>query len=354
MNINNFNCRCSFIGYAIVIFNVNLNIGCHCNCQFSFKYRMPRRRRPANNQAAPARNLRRRGPQLNENEQPPQRRRRNDPHVEVVQDLNMPNPVQPNLDNDIQVAAPVPQPIGEVDDTIVFDEPNMLPNINETDIFISQTVKEKIWQFQYIDLSIMHKSNFSSQFDKQSYLGLNEDGRLITQTNLSKKKTIINIETWTDAFLAYSQVLIQRHPMKASQLFGYIVIIRGAAADSTIEKWYMYDQQFRLRVARNPTKNWNIIDSQLWLQIMAIASTNTHTTQQPRINKCYDFNFKGVCSRNGCWFSHTCLKCSLNHPSIRCRKRIGLDNNKPRAMGNGNRTFESKVPNGNRRFQQNS
>ncbi|XP_076096584.1 uncharacterized protein LOC143067315 isoform X2 [Mytilus galloprovincialis] len=72
---------------------------------------MPRRRRPANNQAAPARNLRRRGPQLNENEQPPQRRRRNDPHVEVVQDLNMPNPVQPNLDNDIQVAAPVPQPI---------------------------------------------------------------------------------------------------------------------------------------------------------------------------------------------------------------------------------------------------
>ncbi|CAG2246133.1 unnamed protein product [Mytilus edulis] len=138
---------------------------------------MPRRRRPANNQAAPARNLRRRGPQLNENEQPPQRRRRNDQHVEVVQDLNMPNPVQPNLDNDIQVAAPVPQPIGEVDDTIVFDEPNMLPNINETDIFISQTVKEKIWQFQYIDLSIMHKSNFSSQFDKQSYLGLNEDDK---------------------------------------------------------------------------------------------------------------------------------------------------------------------------------
>ncbi|XP_071173895.1 uncharacterized protein [Mytilus edulis] len=119
MHINNFNCRCSFTGYAIVIFNVNLSIGCHCNCQFSFKYRMPRRRRPANNQAALARNLRRRGPQLNENEQPPQRRRRNDQHVEVVQDLNMPNPVQPNLDNDIQVAAPVPQPIAMRDIWII-------------------------------------------------------------------------------------------------------------------------------------------------------------------------------------------------------------------------------------------
>ncbi|CAC5406178.1 unnamed protein product [Mytilus coruscus] len=265
---------------------------------------MPRRRRQPNNAAAPAHNLRRRGPQLEE--QPPHRRQRND-NVEVQQELNM-----PNQDNDVQVLAPVPQPIGEVDDHIRFDEPNMLPNINETDIFISQTVKEKFWQFHYIDLSIMHKSNFCSHFDKQCYLGLNKDGRLITQTNLLKKKTIINIETWTDAFLAYSQVLIQRHLMKASQLFAYIAIIRGAAADSTIEKWYMYDQQFRLRVSRNPTKNLNIIDAQLWLQIMAIASSNT---QQPRNNKCYDFNFKGVCSRNSCRFSHTYLKCSLNHPS---------------------------------------
>ncbi|CAC5403139.1 unnamed protein product [Mytilus coruscus] len=236
---------------------------------------MPRRRRQPNNPAAPARNLRRRGPQLDEEKQPPHRRQQND-NVEVQQELNMPN----------------------------------------------QTMKFK-----------------------RCYLGLNEDGRLITQTNLSKKKTIINIETWTDAFLVYSQVLIQRHP--AVCLHSYH---KGAAADSTIEKWYMYDQQFRLRVARNPTKNWDIIDAQLWLQIMDIASSNT---QQPRINKCFDFNFKGVCTRNSCRFSHTCLKCSLNHPSIRCRRYLGLDSNKHRAPGNGNRTFKPRVQTGNRRFHQN-
>ncbi|CAG2192715.1 HARBI1 [Mytilus edulis] len=185
--------------------------------------RMPRRRRPANNQAAPARNLRRRGPQLNENEQPPQRRRRNDQHVEVVQDLNMPNPVQPNLDNDIQVAAPVPQPIGEVDDTIVFDEPNMLPNINETDIFISQTVKEKIWQFQYIDLSIMHKSNFSSQFDKQSYLGLNEDGAV--DPTVFEVKTIIRVaEPKTKEYIAHALVL-RSHKNVISYINSYLGVL---------------------------------------------------------------------------------------------------------------------------------
>ena len=60
-----------------------------------------------------------------------------------------------------------------------------------------------------------------------------------------KAKHIENIDWWTDAFLNYAKILVENHTTMASK--NYMSIIRGALADATFDRVYMYDQQFRLR-----------------------------------------------------------------------------------------------------------
>ncbi|CAG2227242.1 unnamed protein product [Mytilus edulis] len=98
--------------------------------------------------------------------------------------------------------------LGEVIE--VFDEPLMLPGFNEVDIFISQKLKDKIWNFEYIDLSLMHRNNFNSQTNENT-IGIN-DGMLVIQNKVKKNHTVNSVEDWTDCFIAYAQVLIERHP----------------------------------------------------------------------------------------------------------------------------------------------
>jgi hypothetical protein len=39
----------------------------------------------------------------------------------------------------------------------INNAPLMIPMSNELDIFVSQTFREKVWNFQYIDLSLIKK-----------------------------------------------------------------------------------------------------------------------------------------------------------------------------------------------------
>jgi hypothetical protein len=42
-------------------------------------------------------------------------------------------------------------------------------------------------------------------------------------------------------------------------------IIRGAAKENSVDKWYTYDQQFRLRVSKDDTKKWRLSNLRLYL-----------------------------------------------------------------------------------------
>lgn len=77
---------------------------------------------------------------MDEDEQTPHRRQRNEHNVGVQSNMNMLNQV-PNRythDNNIQVVAPVSQPICEFNDNIQINEPFILSIKNETCILISQ------------------------------------------------------------------------------------------------------------------------------------------------------------------------------------------------------------------------
>jgi hypothetical protein len=114
-------------------------------------------------------------------------------------------------------------------------------------------------------------------------------------------------------------VLIENHPSKAIELLRYIYIIRNIAEERPSSTWLLYDQQFRLRVSRNPTKCWASIDGELWLRfITTFVNSTINYTQRTSTLHCYDYNYKGSCNRLNCQYKHTCIKCSLQHPSIHC------------------------------------
>ena len=192
---------------------------------------------------------------------------------------------------------------------------------NELDIFVSQAFKEKVWNFQYIDLSLLSRNNFNVPNESQNCIAV-EEGKLVVQTTTKpiRTKRIDTIEMWTDAFLNYAKIIIDRHPQMAKDLLTYMVTIRGATLDATFDRVYMYDQQFRLRVAQDPTRSWSQIDGVLWLRfitgrgIYGTPILNSINNNKP----CYDYNFRKQCTRINCLYKHNCIKCNGSHPAALC------------------------------------
>ncbi|XP_056016875.1 uncharacterized protein LOC130053559 [Ostrea edulis] len=52
------------------------------------------------------------------------------------------------------------------------------------------------------------------------------------------------------------------------------------------------------------------VDTELWLPKPYITS---QTTQ-----KCFDYNFRGICTKIQCHYSHSCTRCSGLHPQVNC------------------------------------
>jgi hypothetical protein len=57
-------------------------------------------------------------------------------------------------------------------------DPMLLTCDNETDISISKSTKDKIWNLEYIDLSLPVRHNFNCQSVKHNFLSL-VDGKLL-------------------------------------------------------------------------------------------------------------------------------------------------------------------------------
>ncbi|VDI77783.1 Hypothetical predicted protein [Mytilus galloprovincialis] len=112
----------------------------------------------------------------------------------------------------VEIPAPVPMPNqnGEIN-----NDPMLIPNQSECDVYVSQNLKEKIWNREFIDLSLLLYQNFISQIDRpQNVISYdNAAGSLVITSNKnSKVKSIQNIESWTDAFINYMKIFIQRFP----------------------------------------------------------------------------------------------------------------------------------------------
>ena len=90
--------------------------------------------------------------------------------------------------------------------------PMLITCDNKTDIFISISTKDKIWNLEYTDLSLLVRHNFNCQSVKHNFLSLADGNLLMHLTNKSLKvKQINSIEIWTDAFINNANIMIDRH-----------------------------------------------------------------------------------------------------------------------------------------------
>lgn len=213
---------------------------------------------------------------------------------------------------------------------------NPLVSVTETlGIHIPHSIKVKIWNCEYVQLEKMLDNDNTQPENEQKLVII--DGQITFKPKENDKKNL-NIETWTNAFLTFASIFISRHPSEAQGLLKYIHTIRlGASRQSTLG-WKTYDQQFRLRKGIDPSKKWDSVDAELWLLYMnqTVSGGIYHNRQSTGAEqfgtssplgqaggKCYDFNYRGYCTRNICTYVHTCIKCNQAHPALSCQSNVG-------------------------------
>ena len=79
---------------------------------------------------------------------------------------------------------------------------------NETDIFISKSTKDTIWNLKYNGLSLLLRHNFNYQSVKYNFLSLDKLIMHLTNKPL-KVKQFDSIDIWTDAFINNANVMIE-------------------------------------------------------------------------------------------------------------------------------------------------
>jgi hypothetical protein len=130
-------------------------------------------------------------------------------------------------------------------------DPILITCDNETDIFISKSTKDTIWNLEYTGLSLLIRHNVNYQSVKHNLLSV-ADGRLLMHlTNKPLKvEQIDSIDIWIDAFINNVNVVIDRHPLLAGYLLGYMSIIRGAVVDPPFNRATTNNFDFELHTIK--------------------------------------------------------------------------------------------------------
>ena len=186
-------------------------------------------------------------------------------------------------------------------------------------------LKQKIIAGEYIDLTLLLINSQASLSDKHTVIV--SHGELLIEPK-QQHKQIVNIETWTDAFLIFTSIYCNAHPLKFQDLLRYIHCIRLVSKRCS-GGWKAYDKQFRVRMTQDPSSSWAVIDPELWLIYMKnlpSAYGNNFSTNQNRTYKCYNFNYSDNCTNHACAFSQSCLRCYGQHPLIQCKQQHFLPN----------------------------
>lgn len=234
---------------------------------------------------------------------------------------------------------------------------------------VPQKIKEKIWAGQFIDLSILLKSEREVHRDQELSGELKvRNNRMVLEPN-TKLGNYLDIEDWTSAFLVFMSVMLEKYRTRSQELLKYMRDIRLASKRSDKRGWGTYDEQYRLRKQRDPHSSWGIINQEYWLlyvtrdnnsihqQVNQKAyispSTNVHvypqskqgqnpqsmsltnqpmgrpsTTNLPHINKAIKTNTQYCRFYNQgfdcqffprCRYLHQCETCGGKHRRIHCR-----------------------------------
>jgi hypothetical protein len=148
---------------------------------------------------------------------------------------------------------------------------NIVTSIHDSvGLHVPLTLKEKIWNQEYINLALLLKGDSDLQdLCAATPLFLTAGGQLEARPKQSKD-SLKSVEQWTDAFVIYSGIYLSNaaHSAKHLSLFKYIQTIRSAAKRHGGMGWKLYDEQFRMRMALVNAMSWAEINQELWLLYM--------------------------------------------------------------------------------------
>lgn len=179
---------------------------------------------------------------------------------------------------------------------------------------VSLSIKEKIWANEFVELQSLLKKG-PNEVGKQKFQLIN--GELVLSSGGNLPKLTEKIEPWSDAFIIFMSVYIEKHPAEARNLLQYFHNIR--LASSKFSGWLNYDRQFRLKKSLYNSIAWQSVDPELWMMFMQPLQQN-FVTQKP----CYAFNQRGFCVDKTCMYTHFCQKCQGQHPAISCKNAYGV------------------------------
>ena len=215
-------------------------------------------------------------------------------------------------------------------------------------LHLSVAVKDKIQKGEFVNLGALILPPGSSP-SSISFAIARQGDNIVLGPQTAKPPTVDSIEEWTSAFMVYMSVYLEVHGSRAIEMLKYMDIIRGAAQQFGGKNWIIYDEQFRIKQARYPTKSWATIDSELWLRVLAVPNPHSFrpsrsqfeigsqrqfrptslnrsgfSQQQGRtatVGMCFAYNRNGFCNRQNCQFAHKCSQCKKSgHPFITCQQ----------------------------------
>lgn len=189
-------------------------------------------------------------------------------------------------------------------------------------------LKRKILKGEYINLADLLSP--SDQSESPS-LQLKEDkGKSFRIIASPKQKEVQNIDQWTDAFLIFSTILMEREPSQGIGLMRYMKSIRDMARKSQAGAWRDYDEKFR-REMNDHKLGWHQTHWNLYMEVLCLSSQNSKAmkpafrgqqkpTKRSRFQpgQCYTFELHGKCAKQGCRFNHSCSSCGERHQSRLC------------------------------------
>ena len=80
-----------------------------------------------------------------------------------------------------------------------------------------------------------------------------------------QRKSIKDISSWIEAFLAFAAIRNRKHPTPTNDLLAYGALVARGAHDYKGLGWLSYDFQFRrLAIAQGNLGNWGQKDVSLW------------------------------------------------------------------------------------------
>ena len=184
-------------------------------------------------------------------------------------------------------------------------------------------IRGKIVNGEYVDFArLIPRDRLVNEDDKRMEFVVKNGQTFLVPISDRETTVISNFGRWEQAFRVYSTVYSDYYPQRAKELIKYNHTIYHAALSYSWENVYSYDKDFRLHMAKFPSRNWGIILQQAWtLRMRDRVDKGARSGQYVTNNKageshnggqkktCWKYNSGNCTFGVGCDYEHKCLIC---------------------------------------------